>query len=592
MNPDSIPVRDIPDSSPGAHDTADLAPFHRRAYKYWAEPASATSNQLLERQLRLAGDYRHALVEIENRSRALQRALWAWPMRDIPIENRKTWRADAGGDVILKAWSRSDEYKEWRDKFRTAGYAAVKEAYGIAGAAGLAWGTRLVVADAVEHARRTTDWVDDLRHTSCQRVAVQIQMTSSLSTEGLLAEGDTRLRLDKTPYALGPRIEGFRPRADGEVKNRGDNVRPRRLRELAIRVGSIGRDPIWARLHVLMHRPLPPGADIKWAWAQRRMIAGRAKWEVVFSLVMAPPQIPAHPSTSTVAVDIGWRRRDAGIRIAYFVGTDGHEGELVIPVEVERRHGKSADLRSIRDNHRNHLAGYLAAWRDGRAASPVVERLASVASWIRTGHFVRLQHLWSENREDGDEHAYEKLREFLKKDRHLWAWEANNMVRMKLQIVGRITEWAHTLCKRYSTVVIEDFDLTALKEVETPDRIASRSIQKIGPAEIRVALKAASGTYRAELQLVPAANTTVICAACEKPREIADRKALVLTCLACGFAEDQDRTAARNLLRANATDRAMDGTPLAPRITKTSIKAKGGRRTRKTKSADRSPSAE
>lgn len=245
-----------------------------RCYKYFAIPASSDDARRLFDQLKLAGDYRRVLVEIENRSRALLRSLWATPMQAIPIPERSEWR-EAGGNVIIKAWTASEGYKDWRGRIQKESYAAAKLAYNTAGDTGLAWGTRLAVGEAVDQARRTTAWTDDLGHARCSRVAVQIQLTVPLSCAAAVGGEDTRLRVGAELYALGERVDGYRLRAHGEVRNRGGNIRPCRLREVSLRTGSDGRAPIWSRLHVLMHRPLPEG-QIKGAWAQCRFVGGRA----------------------------------------------------------------------------------------------------------------------------------------------------------------------------------------------------------------------------------------------------------------------------------------------------------------------------
>lgn len=553
-----------------------------RCYKYFAMPASAADSAALHHQCKLAGDYRRVLVDIENRQRALLRALWATPMRDIPIAERKAWR-DAGGNAVIKAWTASDEYKTWRSTIQKAGFATCKVAYNAAGAAGLAWGTRLAVGEAVDHARRTTDWVDDLRNTSSNRVAVQIQLTKPLSGLNVVGGEDTRLQIGSEPYALGATIDGFRVRATEASYNRGGNLRPRRLREAKLRIGTVvdGRDPIWAALHVLMHRPLPDG-QIKGAWAQRHMVGGRWKWEFVVSIDLGERLAPVHPrSELSCAIDLGWRRRDNGVRVAYWIGSDGMSNEIVIPIEVERRKAKSDDLRSIRDKRRNEFVPRLRAWLDDHRGTWLDEALVHVAQWLRMGHFVGLERTWREKRVEGDDRIYADLVAFLKQDRHLHAWQANNLEKMARQIRGRFDAVAHDLCAKYGLVAIEDLRLTELKEIDDPARINARSIQKLAPGELLRAVKQAAGKYGTVVHEIDPAYSTLQCSACLEIRQVPDQSALVLTCNHCGVAEDQDRTAALNLLRASGQMRSDDGGPLADGSPTKTKKKLPPRRTRK-----------
>lgn len=559
-----------------------------RCYKYWAIPASAEDNRKLHEQCRLAGDYRRMLADIENRSRALQRALWAQPMRAIPVEDRKAWREN-GGDAILKAWTQTDEYKEWREKITKASYAAAKWAYEVAGDAGLAWGTKLAVSDAIEHARRTKAWTEDLGFQPCNRVAVQIQSTRPLTNLTVFGE-DSRLRIGKELYALGPRVDGYRAAVTGDYINRSGQHAAKRMRQVSIRVGTVDKTvlPIFAHLHIIMHRELPVG-QIKGAWAQRRQVGGRWHWEFVVSIDMGDSPSIQHPRpNSTVGVDIGWRRIDQsgvyGMRVAYWYGHDQQADQFVIPHEVERRKSKSADLRSIRDNNRNKLAGQLKAWTstrapDGLPRAWIDEQLTHVLSWVRMGHFYRLEREWAQNRVDGDSEMLEALRAFLKQDRHLHLWEAHNLTKMQRQIRGRLAAWAHTLCKAYGVVAVEKINLSQLKEIEDPARINSRAIQRLAPGEVIIALKQAASRYGTIIHEVSPAHTTRSCSACGHDRLIPDQSELMLVCDNCGFEEDQDRTAAKNILRLSETSRDTNGMPID--AVKKERKKLAPRRTRK-----------
>ena len=118
-----------------------------RCYKYRAWPASREDSDKLHEQAKLGGDYRRALVEIENRQRALLRSLWAEPMRTVPFEDRGAWLA-AGGAAVIKAWTQTPAHKEWRALISSTARAASKAADAEAGTLGLAWGTRLTIGES------------------------------------------------------------------------------------------------------------------------------------------------------------------------------------------------------------------------------------------------------------------------------------------------------------------------------------------------------------------------------------------------------------------------------------------------------------
>jgi ribosomal protein S27E len=331
-----------------------------------------------------------------------------------------------------------------------------------------------------------------------------------------------------------------------------------------------------------MHRPLPEG-QIKGAWAQCRFVGGRAEWEIVFSVDLGdqPARQHEHP-TRTIAIDIGWRRRENGMRVAYWRDDRGEHGEIVVPIAVEQRKGKSDDLRSIRDLRRNEMTGRLREWVEATPGTWLDEALAHARQWIRMGHFIKLEQRWRNERVLGDVRIYDDLTAFLKKDRHLYAWQAHNLVKMERQIRGRFAAIAHDMCSQYGVVALEAMNLTQLKEAEDEGgRINARSIQRLAPGELRVAIKQAASKYGTVVHELEAAYTTLDCAECGHRREPEDRAALVLTCEKCGHAEDQDLTAGRNLLRASGTLRDQDGKPLDPKAARTSAKKLAPRRTRK-----------
>src|SRR5690606_19621256 len=142
---------------------------------------------------------------------------------------------------------------------------------------------------------------------------------------------------------------------------------------------------------------------------------------------------------------------------------------------------------SIRELRTNAFRDQLVAARDEiRAIWPALaEPLTYCHLWLKKGRFVLLERQWALMSPRPETHpVYEALRAFLKQDRHLWNWEANNLIRMKNQIEGRATQLAHDLAKRYGTVVVEDIDLADLQQDESAARINSRQITKFGPGVV------------------------------------------------------------------------------------------------------------
>src|SRR5690606_14013043 len=62
---------------------------------------------------------------------------------------------------------------------------------------------------------------------------------------------------------------------------------------LRIRIGSEGRDPVWASFPMIMHRPLPPDGIVKQAAVKLARIGTRERWEL--HVTVQAPSFVAEP---------------------------------------------------------------------------------------------------------------------------------------------------------------------------------------------------------------------------------------------------------------------------------------------------------
>jgi hypothetical protein len=368
-------------------------------YRYWCEPASAADADLLREQIRLAADYRRELAQIENRSRALWRArnsgvgssalaeatraelrairrdaALAKSVQGVlhPDEDVVVGRADlpatvAATTVTITAATVVDRLVALgisrgaavalveEDAIGSAHYAARRAARGRAVDLGLYWGTYQHAEDGVSASFRATPVGDDVatwypRGEGC--AAVHLQPARPL------ADDDEWIR-------IGPIV-----RHGSEIDKSG-RVRPARHREVLLRVGSTGRRPRWAVVHVLMHRAIPAGAVVSWAVVKLRRVGSKSRWTLCVTVGGVPASgrstdrmraSSAGRESRCAGVDIGWRRVDGGVRIASWWGSDGRSGEVVIPDRVLSADDKADSLRAIRDRNKNALRSEIQAF--------------------------------------------------------------------------------------------------------------------------------------------------------------------------------------------------------------------------------------
>lgn len=121
----------------------------------------------------------------------------------------------------------------------------------------------------------------------------------------------------------------------------------RRFVELKIRIGSNNRAPVWAIFPGIMHRPLPEGCKIKRVTVKYKRIGPREEWYALFTVDQAPRK--SNGKGGRVAVDLGWRKRDDGLRAAAWRAEDGSHGEILIPDVILAKFNEAEAFQSGRD---------------------------------------------------------------------------------------------------------------------------------------------------------------------------------------------------------------------------------------------------
>jgi hypothetical protein len=443
---------------------------------------------------------------------------------------------------------------------------------------GVFWGSSAIKVAAVDAARDATWlWRDGepndphfKRWEGYGSVAVQLQ--HGLSVEDLLAGKDQRARLVTTEPP--PVIVQDRPGRGPRPVLKDDSKRTKRRQRytLWLRVSSEGRAPIWAKWHCLMHRSLPEGAEVTWAKVIKERLAGKDRWSLHLTLRIPDSEtVQGHPfwddvesvskkqkPTGVVALDLGWRRVDAGLRAAYAIGDDGTHYELILGPEIEKRldriDGKDG-LESIRKKNFNAMQEWLVAWMAGNPVpDSIKERAKTLAKWESQARLAALTLLWRDNRFDGDDEVFTRLEEWRKQDKHLWSWETHLRDKVLRRRKHQYREFAAKLAKIYGTLILENLDLRDFQKREkTKDGKKTakppRTQQKtVSPSELRLCLLNAFSSNCGLAAWVEPANTTLTCHACGLVEKWDTAKELIHTCSGCKTLWDQDANACQNFL--------------------------------------------
>jgi hypothetical protein len=567
-----------------------------RLYSYGCRPP-VSGRDVLEEQLRLAHHYSNRLVEIERRRRERVQEAMRSMSSVAPAATRvdelemaiqvaraavKTKRIGAGRHAdtseettrtkalvaelrvargaLREAKQEVREDETLRACLRSVDEQARQEIRDARKASGLYWGTYLQVEAAADQARKAPTPPRFTPYDGSGRIAVQLQHGMTVSE--LFACKDWCLRIQPVP-------------AD-------TYQRPRHQRRLAsrtmmwIRAGSGTTDrrrgPLWVQLPIILHRPLPDDAMIKWAWLLRRKIGTFEDYRlqlIVESEAFREP--PAPTGAGTVAIDLGWRNKpDGTVRVAYWLDDQRRSGEVLVPLRTQIGLEKPHDLASIRDKAFDIARDKLRSWRAKRTDIPrwLVERTRFLMRWRAPRRLAALLPHWSQHRVDGDRYIISVLNKWAKQDRHLRWWELNQRDRRLGHRREQYRLFATQLARTYATIVLEKFDLRGVLQAKPPeDGVASdgrdqrRTAALAAPGQLRAAIKASAQKTGARVVEVDAANTTRTCSICGVCEPFKASTAIAHTCAHCGATWDQDHNACANLL-ALASD--VNNQPSSP----------------------------
>ncbi|MGH7743859.1 MAG: hypothetical protein ACREQ5_03450 [Candidatus Dormibacteria bacterium] len=451
---------------------------------------------------------------------------------------------------------------------------------------GIYWGSYLGVERAVDQARYSTKALPAFKPRS-PGGTIGVQIQKGLAWSEIVGGDDLRVRFEP-----GPLIEGLGMRLgnDGNPLPLPSGKRKKLDGKLWVRIGSDGREPVWAVFPCRMYRIPPDDCLVKWVHVDRIQRANASIWQVRFTVARKAGWSKPCASSGTVGVDLGWRLRpDGSLRVAYWVGSDGRKGELCLPPAILQRKQTNEELRSIRDKNFDELKLVLKRWflaqsslpefiaaptpmvrggvpvvdTDGKAATwPSV--LAAIHLWRSPARTELLYHRWRANRFAGDDEGF-RLLEWWRNglpesmtqrgkhvpnehgDLHLWRYECGTRIRMAKRRKNIYRCFARELARHYAVCHVEAIKMARLVRLPKPEEQAPSGAvieyrRLAAVAELTDCLKH-SGMA---VEMMPAPNSTLTCPHCGFLNNWSDedRAMLLVTCIGCGRETDQDESAA------------------------------------------------
>jgi len=543
-----------------------------RIYRYGAK-APTGGLEAVRDQMRAAHRYRNALIEQERTRRAAVEAALVAMAPDLAATEQKLVAAEAaveGAVTALKAAQgaarkrirppaltgavkeakaarkalfaqrkaqrkalfASDAWKRRQEQIDAGDLAARKK---LRADCGVYWGTYLFIEQSLTGARRGAPpkfrrWQGD---GTC---AVQLQ--GGASWDELASGTDMRLRLTRDP----------------NCQRTGRRAGTRWIASVRVGTDPDTRGPVWATVPVVLHRPVPADARVKWAYLKVRRVGVAEDWSLALVCSRDSWARDDVATTGALGLDVGWRLTPRGLRVAVGVDDQGERLEIMLRDDKLAKWGKADAIESERDTRFNVARADLGSWlRRKDVTVPewpewLVEATSTLAQWRSQARLDVLVRRWRDARVPGDETIYPALVQWRERDRHLCNYAAGlrrDFARYRADVYRNA---ARAIARRYGTVVIERLDLRDFHVLPDAEQEAGPEAPRayVRHAALHVLVQSLKEAVRT-VALVDPAGTTIDCAGCGEPADF-DRMRLLAPCGTCGHMEDQDVRAARNIL--------------------------------------------
>jgi hypothetical protein len=337
---------------------------------------------------------------------------------------------------------------------------------------------------------------------------------------------------------------------------------------------------------MILHRPLPEDCLIKEVVVSRHRIEAHWRWIVTFTCTQ-PAAAVAPPKGCAVAVDLGWRKTNEGLRVATVMRAGQYGADYVtLPHEVvgalkqAERIGGHRDKTMLMLDSITDTARYVndPSYRDGVNASrsdpqtaarrflanvswqmapPALQALAAklrYAPRITPARLAALAIAWREH-QDFRPDNFARLEAWRRRDKHLWLYETNGRNQALGRRLDHYRKVARAIVAGASVVILENFDLAKAAQIED-DRDhplhASARHQRVTAALhlLRKWIIEQAKKNSASMHWHRGVSTW-LCSNCGHRLQPRDPAALYQQCPHCSsHAFDQDAEACRNMLGA------------------------------------------
>ena len=344
-------------------------------------------------------------------------------------------------------------------------------------------------------------------------------------------------------------------------ENEGESQKSPRC-ELRAKVsgGAGNKDKTYVRFILILHRPLPDGAQINSAQIIRRRAGNRFSYDVCFTVRTSAPD-SVRWLNGGVGVDLNWREKGNTIEVAtLYYDKQKKSRKVSLPKGMVKKAGYVEKMQSDLSESANELGKQIkrkitkfklpedhpksrllkSASNQLKKNNLSFETVFKLAGWSIHEKKIFPAQLKSNLLKWRDKYG-RKYREFHNLRRKVLAWrkdfyrnEAAKLVRERMEIV------------------VENIDMSSLAEYKKRDNTLSQRARGnrfiVAPAEFRSMVENAALREGVPFTLVSPHNTSKKCSDCNYVHKKLTSESK-WTCPHCGVVHDRDENAAKNIVK-------------------------------------------
>ena len=344
-------------------------------------------------------------------------------------------------------------------------------------------------------------------------------------------------------------------------------AKPRIRIKAMVRPSKKKEEQAAAEFDLVLHRPLPPGAQIQNAKITRRRIGGRFHYEIALTVRTVPKQVLKVNTQRAIGLDIGFRKKDKGFRVAALCevssGTIGSPEFIDVPLPFVEQMAYLDELKTTLDHQATDLGTVILPMIKGHLKShPLPEDHAAYRFYAKLGSYPSHITLSFEtaiklggfiHREPGllSEHTERLVSEWNQRWRPTFNELHNLRVKSFRNRKHFYRQIAIDLVRRRIPIGIEIIDLSEFADTTEGSQLGPKARSQrflVAPSELLGVIKNAAHREGVPVFEVPAPNTSKRCSACG----VINKKLKAESewvCPSCQTPHDRDHNAAVNIAR-------------------------------------------